>query len=666
MQITPQRAERLSLAALVLQLMSFLLVLFISRRASSLGLGVEAWHFLGGCLIWLVLLLQFRQRRLAQEEQLDARQYEQLRREGKDTSVFEGSAVEQSFQLAGRRLVWLEKYLLPIFGFLTAGYLLGMGYWLYRLLQTVPVLVSPGESVLLESAAFMAVIALVSFLFSRYASGMSQQSQWRPLRAGGSYLLSNALASFLLAGSLMAGKFEYFKADGVMAYALTCLMFVIGVEIVLNLVLDAYRPRIKGQYRRAAFESRILGLFSEPGGLLRTAAHAIDYQFGFRVSETWFYRLLERALAPLILVQVTALYLLTCIAIVPPGSVGVLERFGAPINVEQPYSSGLHVKLPWPMDMVRLFPVEQVQVIDVGFKRNDPVYHPDGREMLDYTPILWTKPHWKEEYPMMVAVPAAGTISPAGTTVAGPQETTDQAISRHINIYDMLVYALTIHYRIVDVGKYAYGEDKCYSDPRGLLEALCNREVVHFCAQSNIDELMGPGRHQATQALKNFLQKRADEQQLGVKIIFTGLASVHPAINVAEAFEKVVSALQEKQAEVLNAQGQAHEIMATAEGASSVLLNKAQAYKTQRSLVTQATAQRFDQQMQAYAKGKDVYLWREYLTVLDETLTPLRKYFISSQNVNSWIYELDLKEKLQPDLFEGLDLAKKPEQESNK
>jgi len=664
MQLSPQRAERLSLAALVLHLLSFLLIFFIAKRANSMGLLVESWHFLGGCLIWLVLLLQFRQRRLAQEEQFDAQQYEQLRREGKDTSVFEGSAVEQSFQLAGRRLVWLEKYLLPTFGFLAAGYLLGMGYWLYRLLTIVPPRVPAGESILLESAAFMAVIALVSFLFSRYASGMSQQVEWRPLRAGGSYLLSNALASFLMVGALLAGKFEYFKAEEFMAYVLTGLMFVIGVEVVLNLVLDAYRPRIKGMYRRAAFESRILGLFSEPGGLLRTAAHAIDYQFGFKVSETWFYRLLERAFVPLILVQGAALYLLTCVAIVPPGSVGVLERFGAPVNVEQPYASGLHLKLPWPMDKVRLFPVEQVQVIDVGFKRNDPVYFPDGREALDLTPILWTKEHWKEEYPLMVAVPASGARSQDSIIPAGGPETMDQNISR--NIYDMLVYALTVHYRIVDVGQYAYGRDKCYSDPRGLLEAICNREVVHFCARSNIDELMGPGRHQATQSLKNLVQEKADEQQLGVKIIFAGLASVHPAINVAEAFEKVVSALQEKQAEVLKSQGEAHAIMATAEGESSVLLNKAQAYKAQRSLVTQAAAQRFDQQMLAYEKGKDVYLWREYLSVLDEMLPPVRKYFISSNNVNSWIYELDLKEKLQPDLFEGLDLSKKPEQESSK
>ncbi len=85
-------------------------------------------------------------------------------------------------------------------------------------------------------------------------------------------------------------------------------MILLGLEIALNLVMDIYRPRLNGQYSRSAFDSRLLGIINEPGGILRSAADALDYQFGFQVSQTWFYKLLEQAIIPLILFGVVTLY----------------------------------------------------------------------------------------------------------------------------------------------------------------------------------------------------------------------------------------------------------------------------------------------------------------------------------------------------------------------
>jgi len=104
MKLSPKRAELLSLIAFVLQILFSLLVLLVSAQVYSPALRIEAWHFLGGTGIWLILLLQFRQMRLAQEERLDAEQYQRLRREGKDTSVFESTAVADSFQVSQRHL----------------------------------------------------------------------------------------------------------------------------------------------------------------------------------------------------------------------------------------------------------------------------------------------------------------------------------------------------------------------------------------------------------------------------------------------------------------------------------------------------------------------------------------------------------------------------------
>ncbi len=667
MKLSPKRAELLSLIAFVLQILFSLLVLLVSAQVYSPALRIEAWHFLGGTGIWLILLLQFRQMRLAREERLDAEQYQRLRREGKDTSVFESTAVEDSFQVSQRRLDWLEKYLLPTVALLNSAYLLIMGYWLLRQVQASQETILAGQDVVFKSAAFIAGIALISFLFSRYAVGMSRQAEWRPLRAGGSYLFSNALACFALAIVLILTS-RYPASERVVQYVLVILMLAIGIENIWNLVLDAFSPRLKGRYRRAPFESRLLGLFSEPGGILHTFAQAIDYQFGFKVSDTWFFRLLSRTFIWLFLAMAATLYLVTSLAIVPSGNVAVLERFGEPTNFEQPLSAGLHLKWPWPIDEIRLFPVEQLQTVDVGFTRKDPIIDErTGRETPDLTPILWTKEHWKEEYPFMVAFSVSGQSADAAAweqdavvrksdavvreqdvAVRESEMLSDEPVAR--NDFDMLVVAFVVHYRIVDIKKYGYD----YADPRTLLEAVCNRQVVHFCAESNIENLLGPGRHETSDALKGLIQKRVEDYGLGVKITFVGLESVHPPIAVAPSFENVVAALQEKQAKVLVAYGESNAIISMARGKSAERVYRARAYAIERSQGARAGAERFAQQLEAYRKGKNVYLWREYLSVLDEMLPDMRKYIITSDNVGHWVYELDLKEKLQPDLFEGL------------
>jgi len=663
MKLSPKRAEVLSLIAFVLQVLFSLLVLLVSAQVYSPALRIEAWHFLGGTAIWLILLLQFRQRRLAQEERLDAEQYQRLRREGKDTSVFESTAVEDSFQVSQQRLNWLEKYMLPTVAMLNSAYLLIMGYWLLRQVQTSQETILAGQDVVFKSAALIAGIALISFLFSRYAVGMSRQAEWRPLRAGGSYLFSNALACFALAIVLiLTGRYP--AAERVVQYVLVILMLAIGLENIWNIILDAFSPRLRGRYRRAPFESRLLGLFSEPGGILHTFAQAIDYQFGFKVSDTWFFKLLSRTFIWLFLAMAATLYLITSLAIVPPGNVAVLERFGRPLDFEQPLSAGLHLKWPWPIDEIRLFPVEQLQTVDVGFVRKDPIIDErTGRERPDLTPILWTKEHWKEEYPFMVAFSTSGqsadtvvresdaAVRKPDTAVRESEVLPDEPVAR--NDFDMLVVAFIVHYRIVDIEKYGYD----YKNPRTLLEAVCNRHVVLFCAESNIENLLGPGRHETSDTLKGLIQKQVNDYGLGVKITFVGLESVHPPIKVAESFEKVVAALQEKQAKVLRAYGESNKTIAVAQGQSAVRKYRAEAYASERSQLARAGAERFAQQLEAYRKGRNVYLWREYLSVLDEMLPTMRKYIITSDNVGHWVYELDLKEKLQPDLFEGLGIT---------
>ena len=121
-----------------------------------------------------------------------------------------------------------------------------------------------------------------------------------------------------------------------------------AAEILVTLLLEIYRPRVKGKVARPLYDSRLVGLLAQPESLFTTAAQTLDYQFGFKVSETWFFQLLKKNLPVLLLAQLAVLLLSTCVVFVDAGEQAVLEHFGKPVRGR--LTPGAHFKLPWPAD----------------------------------------------------------------------------------------------------------------------------------------------------------------------------------------------------------------------------------------------------------------------------------------------------------------------------
>ena len=96
-------------------------------------------------------------------------------------------------------------------------------------------------------------------------------------------------------------------------------------NLLLALLLEIYRPRLKGKVVRPLYESRLVGLLGQPEGLITTAAQALDYQFGFKVSETWFFQFARRSAVAMGLAYFVILVASTCIVYVRPGEQALLD-----------------------------------------------------------------------------------------------------------------------------------------------------------------------------------------------------------------------------------------------------------------------------------------------------------------------------------------------------
>lgn len=583
----------------------------LARYCNSLSGQVAAVLFGIGAAI---ALISYFQSGLEEKERLEKLEFDEISREKNAASLFSTEA--ETFP-ARRSREQFERFFLP--GFTVLLFILegAAAFFLWRWLDNAIVLPPRQPFVAL---ALYSVLALVLFLLGKYSANIARFENERLLRPGASFLVLGAYLCGLIVVSLAMIYFGGPRADLYLARGLAVLLGLAAIESLINLILEIYRPRVRGKQERLVYESRLLGLLSQPEGIFTTAAQALDYQFGFKVSETWFYRFMEKALAWLILIQFVVLVLSTCIVFVHPGEQALLERWGRPR--EAVLNPGLHLKMPWPVDKVFRFNTDKIQSFRIGMAADED----HGRT------VTWNVKH--EDQPLNLMVAARDGFSATDTN----------AVSGAVPV-DLLTVGIPVQYQIQDIRAFAYN----HVNSSNLLERLAYREVVRYLVGVDLFDILSKGKEKAAADLQAAIQKAADEQKMGVRIVLVGLEDIHPPQKVAAAFENVVGSRQESEASIRQAEGYALRTVELARGEADRLKREAEAYKFQRVAASDAQATRFQQQLKAFDAAPEVYATRAKLQALTQNSTNVRFIVKTSTNTHD-IFQLDLQEKVTPDI----------------
>jgi regulator of protease activity HflC (stomatin/prohibitin superfamily) len=591
----------------------------LAGQAASIFLGLAA----------LVAFASWFQMRLEENERLEKLEIDELACtkggsnlfEAKDSEVFPARRAREQF----------EKFFVPGFGVLLLLLEAGGAWLLWRWIASGTNVIAPDRA--MPGLSLFAIFALLLFLLGRFSVTMARLENHRLLRPGASFLLLGAYLCFVTALAIAGVKTELPRLDHYVAKALCVLLGLMATEILITLLLEIYRPRVKGKISRLVYDSRIVGILAQPESLFTTAAQTIDYQFGFNVSETWFFQLLKKNLLLLLLAQVAVLILSTCVVFVDAGQLAVLERFGKPVATLVP---GAHFKLPWPADRVYQYRTEQIQTFDVG-------YTPDAQSEGANT-ILWSVSHAKEEN-FLVANREPVTIK---------DENTDTNDTLKAPPVSLITVSIPVQFQINDVMAWAYQN----ADPAALLQDLATRAVVHYLAGVDLNSVMSEARQEAAQTLRDQIQTAADARQLGVKILFVGLQDIHPPVKVAGDYEKVVGAEQSKLAAILNARAAAIQTNAVAGALAFTTTNIAEATRQRLEVSALAKAALFTNQIPAFAAAPSVYRQRAYFQTFAAATGNARKYILLVTNTQDVVI-FDLEDKIREDLL-NLNVNEKP------
>lgn len=498
--------------------------------------------------------------------------------------------------------------------------------------------------------AFLCSIGLVvSFFFGVFLIGQSHISEFRWLRPAGAWLIVGGMVMLLsgLAALLMASAEAAKAVDRILwevhFFNIVFFIFcVLALEFLLNFVVEFYRPRTQLE-DRPVYESRLLALFLEPGGVVRNIADSLDYQFGFKVSRTWIYTFFERSIIPALILWGFVLWLFTGIAQVNPGELGIRERFGAFVPGKEVLQPGIHLKWPWPIEHIVRVPVDRMQQFVIGAHMDKLK---DTKTMQNASVVLWTGQHYMKEDGFLVA-----NVEKGLNDIAFP--------------VSILEAALPVSYRVRPGQVYDYAFN--FEDVNEILTLTGESEATAYFASTDFMKDISFGREEVARHLQARIQNAADRLNIGVDIICVNLHDAHPPIggttageapdesggvNVAAAFQDVVCAQEEALTEEYKADAYSAETVESAKVEALKIVSDAEAYQYDTATVAMAEAVRFNSQLTAYRALPFMFRLRTYLDFLENDCAHLRKYVLS-ERLKSQIYELNMEEKPRLDLLDA-------------
>jgi regulator of protease activity HflC (stomatin/prohibitin superfamily) len=436
---------------------------------------------------------------------------------------------------------------------------------------------------------------------------------------------------------------------------------LLALELAFNFLIDLYRPRFHKE-EKSILESRLLAVFTDSGSIASNIAHALDYQFGFKVSETGFYRFMGRVLLPLLAVQLLTLYLLSCITLVESGHRGLRETMGS-IETQKELGPGLYFKLPWPLAKIHVFPADRIQSIEVGQQPAGERVAELPHSEADAAAVTEAVNLWSDSSHNQEGMEEVRYIIPRNESDA------DVALSsKSFANVSMITVIVPIHYRLKKASE--DGEAPLYkylfkhADAPAQLYSLASEAVMGYLSRADYVDFLGEDRGRGASELARLIQAAADERDLGVEIVLVALESTHPPGEVSRSYEDVIAASFDKDAYVFEAGVQRNESLSKARIFEADTLAAAAAETAfidyegadgqaerlpMKVAFARERALRLSAQYDSYESQPRLYSLITYLEAVEESLAGIPKIIIDSSKAD-YNFRFDLKPKLRPEL----------------
>jgi membrane protease subunit HflK len=278
------------------------------------------------------------------------------------------------------------------------------------------------------------------------------------------------------------------------------------------------------------------------------------------------------------------LYAVSGIYTVQPGENAVVVTLGAISEAAVP--EGIHYRLPWPFARVSKVNVSEVRREIVGLEQAEPD-HPEHPEGLDRIQVL------------------------SGDT----------------NIID---YVAIVQYKVKDPTKYLFSVNVA---PYRLIRNAIRTAITNKSALLPVDDILTTKRQSMQTEIRNDIQALMDSYGSGVSIVTVNFQKAYPPDEVADAFQDVQSAKEDKEKMINQALGYQNSLIPEARGTAERSLIEAQAYAQSVMDTANGASMGFDKILSQFRSdrliyGEDVTRFRLYLETMERVIKRVNTYVV--------------------------------------
>ena len=163
------------------------------------------------------------------------------------------------------------------------------------------------------------------------------------------------------------------------------------------------------------------------------------------------------------------------------------------------------------------------------------------------------------------------------------------------------------------------------------------RETIHH----NLNKLLTRDRHKLSRLLRERVQRSMDRLETGIEIVDFQLKTIHPPLQVAGAFQRVISSALEKNTMIIKSKADAKRILAEAMATANNKIVDAKSAALLRYKRTLGEIFRFESLAKEYEKNPKEYKKRVLLEAKEKSLKEKRILVVDDEvyegDVENWI-----------------------------
>ena len=303
-----------------------------------------------------------------------------------------------------------------------------------------------------------------------------------------------------------------------------------------------------------------------------------------------------RVVVRIIVIIAAVAFLATTWFTIDPEEAGLVLRFG---RFARQVPSGLHLKLPYPVETVVKVPVERQLKEEFGFRTAD---------------VSGTRTTYSAEDLSAESLMLTGDLNVA-------------------------VVEWTAQFRVRDPYKYLFKVRNVRKTFRDMNETVM-REVI---GDRSVNEVLTVGRQEIAAEVEQRLQALCDQYENGIKVEQIVLQDVNPPDPVKPSFNEVNQAQQEREKLINQARADYNQIIPRARGQAQQTVEQAQGFATDRVNRARGDAELFIQVHAAYQRAPEVTRRRMYLETMSAIYPKVKKKVVLDESLKGVLPLLSLQ-----------------------